>query len=130
MTGVERIAIERVRQVESEGYDAVHDAEHDGGQLAMAAACYAACAAGERIYTKDVYAASIHFDDPWPWRGEYCDARPHDGNVLKEASERQSLRLLEKAGALIAAEIDRILAAREARKKNKKPGERESEDDE
>ena len=116
-TGAERIAAERARQVESKGYDVAHDAEHDGGQLALAAACYAACAAGTRIYAKEDFASSIHFDDPWPWPGEYCDARPYDGNVLMDPTEEQAIRLLEKAGALAAAEIDRILALRASRKK-------------
>jgi hypothetical protein len=124
MTGIERISIERVRQVESEGYDELHDAEHDDGSIAMAAACYASAAAGKRIYTRNEYATEVHFVDPWPWE-ERADGRPHDGNVLKKPSEEQALRLLEKAGALIAAEIDRVLAKREAEEKlrqNKKKG--------
>lgn len=127
MTGAERIAIERARQVDLEGYDEVHDADHVDGEIALAAACYAAWAAGKRIFMKKDFAASISFDDPWPW-GECDDRRPYNGNVLRAPTEAQKLRLLEKAGALIAAEIDRILAARELRKKNSKPG--ESEDDE
>jgi hypothetical protein len=118
VTGVERIAIERVRQVEAEGYDAAHDAEHDGGQLAMAAACYAACAAGEQIYVMDEYASQLRFSDPWPW-SDGSDARPYDGNAPKEPTDEQVLRLLEKAGALIAAEIDRVLAVRAASDKRK-----------
>lgn len=42
--GVQRIAAERVRQIEVEGYTAEHDSEHrfsDGsGHLAMAAVAY------------------------------------------------------------------------------------------
>lgn len=115
LTGVERIAIERARQIDVEGYDQAHDFEHDDGSIAMAAACYAACAARRgrdndgpgRIYVMKRHAASIDFIDPWPWEDRF-DGRPHDGNVLKKASQGQAIRMLEKAGALIAAEIDRL----------------------
>lgn len=39
---IERIAAERTRQIEREGYTPEHDDTHDGGELALAAACYAA----------------------------------------------------------------------------------------
>ena len=115
LTGVERIAIERKRQVEVEEYDASHDAAHDGGELAIAAACYAASAAHERIYVRQDYAAQVRFVDPWPWEDRF-DKRPHDGNVLKDPDDGQTLRLLEKAGAMIAAEIDRRLRASSPRR--------------
>lgn len=107
-TGVERIAKERKRQVEQEGWSVEHDDEHSDGSLAMAAACYAS---RERLYVERRFAAGITFEDPWPWDG-YSDKRPHDGNVLKKPTEEQYLRQLEKAGALIAAEIDRLLRKR------------------
>ena len=107
MTGAERIALERVRQVSKEGYDAAHDDQHDDGQIAMAAACYAA---PEMIYVREDYANQVRFADPWPWHIRY-DSRQYDGNVVApdKATRAQRIRLLEKAGALIAAEIDRLL---------------------
>ena len=42
MSGAERIAAERQRQVEREGWTADHDAQHTDGSLAWAAVCYAA----------------------------------------------------------------------------------------
>lgn len=89
-TGVERIAAERQRQITDEGYTPQHDAEHDGGDLALAAAVYAAHATPE-------FDASTQFPrlSLWPWRDE--DFKPVD-----------RLTCLVKAGALIAAEIDRI----------------------
>ena len=117
--GTQRIAIERLRQVEKKDYDERHDDEHDKGELAIAAACYAFSAArsrrhkslvAERIYVMRTYAATVHYDDPWPWE-ERFDTRPYDGNVLKEPTDDEAIRLLEKAGALIAAEIDRLLRA-------------------
>lgn len=107
--GVERIARERARQISEEGYDDVHDDEHGGSEIAMAAACYAASAADKRIYVMEEFAASVSFIDPWPW-DERFDNRPYYGNVLQEPeSDAQRIRMLEKAGALIAAEIDRLL---------------------
>ena len=42
MTGAERIARERTRQIEKEGWDAWHDGfEHQAGGLVRAAICYA-----------------------------------------------------------------------------------------
>lgn len=111
--GATRIAEERARQLEKLGWSADHDDGQRDGQLAMAAACYAASAAQKRIYAQQCYAASVSFYDPFPWRGQRYDARPYDGNVLiNSTTDDQAIRLLEKAGALIAAEIDRLLRAK------------------
>jgi hypothetical protein len=109
--GLERIAAERIRQLTKHGWDSKHDDEHTDGSLVMAAVCYAAAAADERVYVRKVYATAETFTDPWPgsWLPHY-DARPHNGNVLANVeTDAQRLRLLEKAGALIAADIDRLL---------------------
>lgn len=86
--GVARIAIERARQMESEHWTAEHDDEHIRGELAMAAACYA-----NPSHTKEL-PALFPFDECW-WK-------PTPNDRIKE---------LTKAGALIAAEIDRLLRA-------------------
>jgi hypothetical protein len=104
-TGVERIAAERQRQIADLKWTPKHDDDHEGGELALAAVCYAA---PDRVYVRDDYAAGVQFNDPWPWEGR-GDSRPHDGNVLKDRTRAEDIRLLEKAGALIAAEIDRLL---------------------
>jgi hypothetical protein len=88
--GAERIADERLRQIMAEGFTAEHDDGHIHGELAMAAACYAAPGG---IY-------DLH--PVWPWDGE--DKRPDH-----TPTDDDRIRLLEKAGALIAAEIDRLL---------------------
>jgi hypothetical protein len=103
-TGIERIAAERVRQITDHHWSAEHDDEHDDGSLAMAAVCYAA---PERVYIRRTFARGETFTDPWPWEG--WDKRPYDGNVLRAPTAVERIRLLEKAGALIAAEIDRLL---------------------
>jgi hypothetical protein len=79
MSGIERIAAERQRQIDAEGWTAYHDDKHEYGELLEAAACY------------------LGVGDPvWPWQPE--SFRPV-GNPIRN---------LEKAGALIAAEIDRL----------------------
>jgi hypothetical protein len=112
-TGVERIVAERRRQIADLKWTPEHDDDHDGGELALAAVCYAA---PDRVYVRDDFAAGVQFKDPFPW-GRW-DSRPHDGNVLKDRTMAEDIRLLEKAGALIAAEIDRLL--RKVRKSKKR----------
>lgn len=104
--GVTRIAEERRRQVEKLGWSASHDDAHEG-DLALVASLYAASAAGETLYAEYPFANGKSFSDPWPQ--SWVDARPYDGNVLREPTTDEAIRLLEKAGALIAAEIDRLL---------------------
>ena len=92
-SGVDLIAAERLRQVEVEGWTAQHDHDHPGDDLARAAACYA-LPDGWR----DIRGGSRR-DMPylWPWAsGEW---KPTPGDRRRE---------LVKAGALIAAEIDRL----------------------
>lgn len=95
MTGAELIAAERARQIDAEGWTPLHDAGHVHGQLAQAAACYAlpadqrACERGELLPPRD-----------WPWDDRFWKPSPQD-----------RVRELARAGALIAAEIDRLTAA-------------------
>jgi len=114
-TGVELIAEERNRQVEKEGWSLDHDALHDNQELAWAAVCYAApypVIASQMIKKGkwgcncrgivDCSCASYnkHFknvEDPWPWSSKWDKREKHDRK-----------RKLIIAGALIAAEIDRI----------------------
>ena len=103
MNGVELIAYERKRQIDEEGWDEEHDDEHDAGELAIVAACYAA-AGDEDVHvlrfgvdTRDSHLPAII--DAWPesWDPK-CDKR-------KQQSHRRRLMI---AGALIAAELDRL----------------------
>jgi len=84
--GAAAIAAERRRQVDQEGWTSAYDRNHFRGELAQAAACYA--------WPGD------HGDHPpaaWPWLAEHWKPSPQD-----------RIRELVKAGALIAAEIDRL----------------------
>jgi hypothetical protein len=105
--GAELIAAERQRQIDKEGWSAKHDDEHDCGEMAMAAACYAA---PHRLYEK-IGNDAWTFQDPWPWAEEW-DKRPRDEDEYlidnAEAPRGERIKQLVKAGALIAAEIDRL----------------------
>jgi len=111
MSGIERIAKERQRQVSVDGWTPEHDDEHIDGALATVAALYAT---PDLLYAKIEFANRVHFADPWPaeW-GEQYDKRPFKarGNELlanQTLPITKRIRQLEKAGALIAAEIDRL----------------------
>ena len=87
------IAAERQRQVEVEGWTTEHDDEHCYGELAKAAACYAA---GQIVF-------AVSRDD---WKeGGYRAVWPWDRLWWKPRTPRYDL---VRAGALILAEIDRL----------------------
>ena len=88
MTSIGLIAAERQRQIEQEGWSPEHDDAHCRGQLGMAAACYA-LPPNNHVRTLD-----------WPWDRKWWRPTPDD-----------RIRELVKAGALIAAEIDRLQRA-------------------
>jgi hypothetical protein len=100
-TGLERITEERMRQVEKEGWDVHHDSGHKRGELARAAAVYALPAKFRELKPNG---NAVLF--PWN-RSWYKPASNIDKNGNYDNAEER-IRELEKAGALIAAEIDRI----------------------
>lgn len=102
------IAAERLRQTSKEGWTPEHDDEHETGQIASAAACYAS---PDDFKTKEV-------PREWSDASRYMDAHsepmgrvtvpaawPWDGQWWKPTTPRRNL---VKAGALIVAEIERI----------------------
>lgn len=103
MTGVELIAAERQRQIEQEGWTASHDEQHKTGQLALVAALYATPVPLFSVKNGD---QELFWWDPWPWSRQWDKRRKHG-----------RLRRLEIAGALIAAEIDRLQAKLETESK-------------
>ena len=98
--GIDLIAAERRRQIEVEGWTPEHDDEYDGGELSRAGACYALEASR---FGRPV---TIWRPANWPWSLEWWKpvVNDHDLIVTPENAER----MLVKAGALIAAEIDRL----------------------
>lgn len=96
MTGVQLIEKERIRQTET--FDAKHDDGHWLGELSMAGAAYANVSsamirgASPEEFPYDMMAS----EGDWPWDEE--DWKLSNDIIIN----------LVKAGALIAAEIDRI----------------------
>lgn len=86
-SGVEMILAERRRQIEEEGWTAEHDSQHGHGELANAAAAYALHSTGDGLTAREI----------WPFDWEWWKPRAPIDDLVR-------------AGALIAAEIDRILA--------------------
>jgi len=115
--GARRIMLERRRQIQQEGWSDDIDDSHVDGELAWAAACYAA---PERIYTLNQAVTPkdpvIAFHDPWPDKFSSFDKRP---SLKRTPSLKKRIRALEKGGALLAAEIDRLLRLLEIEKAEK-----------
>jgi hypothetical protein len=87
-TGIELIAEERQRQISVEGWTPEHDSQHTDGSLAVAASCYA---------LPENYDRGEYVDNLWLWEESWWKPTPEN-----------RIRELQKAGALIAAEIDRL----------------------
>jgi hypothetical protein len=96
--GAELISQERQRQIEQEGRTTEHDKQYRAGDLARAAACYA-MPADKRAWGYGLVSKRERsiVEKWWPWAITSWKPTPNDR--IKE---------LVKAGALIAAEIDRI----------------------
>lgn len=116
MNGIELIAAERERQIKEEGWTPEHDDEHSDGSLALAAVCYATPV---QLYRQEEYRTGPAFVDPWPdswderWdkRFRYGERKKNPGNSPanpRTYTKKERFDLLVKAGALIAAEIDRL----------------------
>lgn len=112
---IELIAAERQRQIEKEGWTPEHDASHKRGELAMAAACYAV--------ERPIFVQATSYRYPVDETERHADRRLPDvvmSNLWPWAARwykpKDTLSDLVRAGALIAAEIDRLLAE-ETRKK-------------
>ncbi|HCF3834982.1 TPA: hypothetical protein ACQQIX_007039, partial [Pseudomonas aeruginosa] len=90
------VQAERRRQVEAEGWTPEHDDEHDSGEIACAAACYALPPAHP---ARIEGALGRYGRDPniWPWTRDWWKPAPNDRR-----------RELIKAGALVLAEIERL----------------------
>ncbi len=113
MSGARLIVQERNRQRDIEGWTDQHDDEHIGEELAWAAAAYAAPAP----ITCDGPGVSY---DPWPW-SEKWDKRPPAGCPIDDR-----IRALVKAGALCAAEVDRLIRKKRADQEAQLRGEAEA----
>lgn len=93
MNGAQLIAAERTRQIEDEGYKPEHDDEHVNGEMVEAACCYIRQAIGRRWLENKEYRQDPAPDE-WPWDEEWWNPQTPERDLVK-------------AGALIAAELDR-----------------------
>lgn len=89
MDGAELIAQERRRQIDKEGFSATHDDRHEHGELVLAAIAYAEA---DEVDLGSIFTAAFSF---WPWDACWWKPRDRISNLIR-------------AGALIAAEIDRL----------------------
>lgn len=97
-TGIELIAEERKRQIEIEGWTIEHDDEHPACNMALAGACYAVNVAATYGKGKALQEMCDRLSKiVWPWDKKWWKPTPKD-----------PIKQLVKAGALIAAEIDRF----------------------
>lgn len=113
MNGSELIAKERKRQIEEEGWSKEHDLEQGCMTLAVAGASYVLDSAAIHSDYHDTWTVKYqdYSDSIWPFDEEWFKATPDD-----------PVRQLVKAGALIAAEIDRFLANQPVEPTAKKEG--------
>lgn len=96
-TGAQMIIDERSRQIEKEGWSSAHDDGHDMGELAEAAISYACLAIAQVMGEPKADYVNNHENwSQWPFDAEWW--KPSHDPILN----------LTKAGALIAAEIDRL----------------------
>lgn len=97
LTGAEQIAIERRRQVDKEGWTSEHDADWTEGELKMAAMAYLEADGNDQYLceTNDRQRFNTPAYDYWPWKSTWWKPKDRLSNLVR-------------AGALIAAEIDRI----------------------
>lgn len=114
-SGIDLIARERERQVSTEGWTPAHDDTHTHDELAWAAVCYAAPQSVRALLDVPVpcgcreagclcfMKTKLSWIDPWPWDAKWDKRESHD-----------RIKALTIAGALIAAEIDRLIRIKEA----------------
>ena len=95
MNGIELVKKERLRQINEEGYSWRHDDQETTHQLSDAAIVYAS--------TAPLRHNVMHF---WPWDKDFF--KPDKTYTIDGR-----IKELTKAGALICAEIDRLIRLKE-----------------
>lgn len=107
-TGTELITEERQRQISQEGWTAEHDDTHRNGALAHAACAYALPHATAVTFRggndADLdFCLTVWPRHFWPWEKDGFKR-----SMIGPTPHEDRIRELTKAGALIAAEIDRL----------------------
>lgn len=96
-TGIELIAEERLRQIEKEGWSSEHDDRHDNSELAFAGMVYCHPDPSANFVQKW-----------WPFYETWYKPSGLIFDRKNPSTYEGRIRELTKAGALIAAEIDRL----------------------
>lgn len=104
-TGIELIAEERKRQIDVEGYSKQHDSQHSPRELIQAADTYLE-SADLTLHSKEFSPSNAWHQTNLPfYRNEIKRNWPWEQESFKPTTD---MRDLIKAGALIAAAIDRL----------------------
>lgn len=106
MSGVIDIAVERQRQITDENWSHEHDDQHRDKSLALVAALYATPIPLQQVIVAPDGTVSTR--DPWPWHFHDASTLEPLDNSWDKRKVHDERRRLVIAGALIAAEIDRI----------------------
>ena len=117
-SGSDLIAAECKRQREVEGWTPEHDDEHTDGSLAQAAETYVGSVINRSGNVGGIAGRSwYHPPLGWPasWSSRWWKPRPGFGEII---TIDHLIRMLVIAGALIAAEIDRLLRLKEREAKS------------
>ena len=109
LDGIALIGKERLRQIGKLGYTFDHDDKHFNGDLAAAALCYLGTAYLNSARSYDLL--RLRWPSVASWGHPIDIVDPADSRQ-KQTAER--IRRLTVAGALIAAEIDRLARLKEA----------------
>lgn len=105
-SGEELISKERDRQISKEGFINFYDQRYKNGELVSAAIAYAHMPNLPviRLQLDDGQEATVYRRTFWPASFDKSMYKP-----AKDNSKAERIKELVKAGALIAAEIDRLL---------------------
>ncbi len=105
LSGSDMIALERDRQIGQKGWTPQHDDGHDGAEIALAAACYAL---PPEAREQTILGRPLRLF-LWPWGSSWKPGAAPYSHPERSDPDEQRVYELVKAGALIAAEIDRLL---------------------
>ena len=112
-TGIELITEERKEQIGEHGFTVEHDKDHNDSSLSWNAAVLASPII---LFHKQDFANTVSFgkaEVDKDWKLPSPNYKPHRSNVItnnEDLPKKERVKQLKVAGALIAAEIDRIQA--------------------
>lgn len=101
---ISEISLERWRQKTVEGWSVEHDDDHEGGEMAQAAACYADPSPDLILHANEIgnitFGVGRFIPKRWPWAVAWWKPKNRRRDLIR-------------AAALIVAEIERLDRAQE-----------------